>query len=239
MLIHNKFIYLSLPRCASTAFHISCIKQNLNIKHYNSMLDSRISNQEFINNMDLLKSIQHVHEDLNTLIKKFGNQYEIISVKRNKYERFLSYWNHCLGELYRNNEIELYNICKKLSIDDILFYNSTDVISSNSIKLTVLEFFKRIKYKSTNTKINNLFNVLFIPLSRYHLNNENIIWFEFNKLYKLENWVSNKLNIDFKLEQFGNSMSYKSDIQVDNNFIEKYDNIYNYYEYPKKIKTLL
>jgi hypothetical protein len=203
------------------------------------MLDSRISNQEFINNMDLLKSIQHVHEDLNTLIKKFGNQYEIISVKRNKYERFLSYWNHCLGELYRNNEIELYNICKKLSIDDILFYNSTDVISSNSIKLTVLEFFKRIKYKSTNTKINNLFNVLFIPLSRYHLNNENIIWFEFNKLYKLENWVSNKLNIDFKLEQFGNSMSYKSDIQVDNNFIEKYDNIYNYYEYPKKIKTLL
>ena len=42
MLVDNKFFYISLPRCASTAFQISCVKQNINIQHVRDFIDNAI-----------------------------------------------------------------------------------------------------------------------------------------------------------------------------------------------------
>lgn len=39
MLVENKFLFISLPRCASTSFYISCIKNELDIQHYNDFID--------------------------------------------------------------------------------------------------------------------------------------------------------------------------------------------------------
>lgn len=39
MLIENKLLFISLPRCASTSFYISCIKNELDIQHYNDFID--------------------------------------------------------------------------------------------------------------------------------------------------------------------------------------------------------
>mgnify|MGYP003344721245 CR=1 FL=1 len=35
MLVENKFIFISLPRCASTAFHISCFKHGFELDFNN------------------------------------------------------------------------------------------------------------------------------------------------------------------------------------------------------------
>ena len=38
MLVENKFLFISLPRCASTSFYISCLRSGFDIKHFeNSM----------------------------------------------------------------------------------------------------------------------------------------------------------------------------------------------------------
>jgi len=34
MLVENKFLFVNLPRCASTSFHISCLRSGFKIEHY-------------------------------------------------------------------------------------------------------------------------------------------------------------------------------------------------------------
>jgi len=241
MLVDNKFIYLSLPRCASTAFFISCIRRNINIKHANSFSDTMLNNIDLSNltNTQAVYQINHFHEKIISLKKKFGEKYDIISVRRNKYERFISYFNHCIRELKRNGNLELSNKLSQATYDDIFFYKTNDLIDKNS-KIEILKtFLKNIGYDKYNEKLNSLLLPIFTPISVYHNNDPKIIWFEFNKLTEMEKWVSEKIQKDFKLEIFGSSKEYKSKIIITDTFIEKYDEIYNYYDNFKNNKSLI
>jgi hypothetical protein len=241
MLIDDKFIYLSLPRCASTSFFISCLRNNLNVRHSNSTQNENYNHIELplISNIDLVYQINHFHETIGSLRNSFGDGYEIISVKRNRHERFISYFNHCIGELYRRNIMDLYNIFLELDVDDLLFHNTNDILGkSNNIRF-IDSFLKRIGYKGDGLSITPLLMPMFAPLSTYHNHNPNIIWFDFDDLTKLEDWVSVKTSKEFKLSLFGSSKEYESKINVNEYFIEKYNKIYDYYDIVKKQNTLL
>jgi hypothetical protein len=56
MLIDKKFIFLSLPRCASTSFMITCLKNDILVEHFDSSKDnqlSKIDNWQKMNNEEL------------------------------------------------------------------------------------------------------------------------------------------------------------------------------------------
>ena len=241
MLIDDKFIYLSLPRCASTSFFISCLRNNLNVRHSNSTQNENYNHIELssISNIDLVYQINHFHETIGSLKNSFGDGYEIISVKRNRHERFVSYFNHCIGELYRKNVMDLYSIFLELDVDDLLFYNTNDILGKSNIIRLIDIFLNRIGYKGDILSITPLLMPMFAPLSTYHNHNPNIIWFDFDDLTKLEDWVSVKTSKEFKLNLFGSSKEYQSKINVDEYFIEKYNKIYDYYDIVKKQNTLL
>jgi hypothetical protein len=241
MLVDNKFIYLSLPRCASTAFFISCIRNGIKIEHAQNTDDNMYRNIDLksINNMELVYNINHFHETIQSLKTKFGNEYEIISVKRNRHQRFISYFNHTIGELYRNRYMELYHKFLELNIGDILFFNSIDLINIESRTKLVNTFLTNMGFNEYDKNIESLILPLFSPLCTYHNNDSSIKWFDFDNLSELENWVSAKLNKSFKLENFGSSYNYKSKLIVDDEFIQKYNNIYDYYDLPKSTKTLI
>jgi hypothetical protein len=57
-------------------------------------------------------------------------------------------------------------------------------------------------------------------------------------LYKLEEWVSNKLNIDFKLINLNSSNHFNTKLELNDEFKEKYDSIYLPYDEVKSVKTL-
>jgi hypothetical protein len=241
MLIDNKFVYLSLPRCASTSFHISCIRHNFDVKHANPKFDKSYKNDELtkLSNMELVYDINHFHETINELTETFGREYDIISVKRNRYDRYISYFNHCIGELQRHDIFMIANTLLELNVDDILFYKSEDLLSKES-RLDLLDtFLKRIGYLNFHTKLESLLLPLFSPMSVYHNNNPNIIWFDFANLKDLEDWVSSKTGKPFKLEIFGSSIDYKSNIINDEYFLKKYNEIYDYYDFFKKEDTLI
>jgi hypothetical protein len=80
---------------------------------------------------------------------------------------------------------------------------------------------------------------LITPYSYYHQHNTNIIWFDFNELHKLEDWVSNKLNIDFKLSKINSNKIYNSNLILNDEFKEKYDSIYSKYDEIKNVKTMI
>ena len=135
--------------------------------------------------------------------------------------------------------MDLYNIFLELDVDDLLFYNTNDVLGKSNIIRLVDSFLKRIGYEGNEPSIIPLLMPMFSPLSTYHNHNPNIIWFDFDNLKKLEEWVSIKTNKDFRIDVFGSSKEYKSKISVNDYFIEKYNKIYDYYDIVKNQNTLL
>lgn len=243
MLIDNKFIYISLPRCASTSFMVSCIKNDISINHFNEKYDEQL---KYINNKsnseNLSDILLHAHERCSNLITKFGKHYDIISVKRNRYERFISTWEHIIHELEKMEEYTTSNKFKNFDENDFFKYESYDVLNDSNLRKYANNFLKNNNIKLSNNNQSYLLNMLYIqlsPLSNWHNHNSNIIWFDFEKLNELEEWVSSKLKKPFKLEKTNSSKHIECNLKLTDTFIKKYDNIYNVYDFKKEEKTLI
>ena len=87
--------------------------------------------------------------------------------------------------------------------------------------------------------IMTMLKILIRDVSYWHNNNPKIKWFEFGKFEELENWVSNKTDKPFKIERANGSEDFECNLKLDEKFIKKYNNIYDYYNNQKNIKTLI
>jgi hypothetical protein len=77
------------------------------------------------------------------------------------------------------------------------------------------------------------------PKSWFHNNDPNIIWFDIDKIYELENWVSNITNTEFKLEKINESNKIDCNLILNDTFKKKYDSIYSEYDTFKKNKSII
>ncbi len=223
MLVGNKFIFVSLPRCASKSFTYTCVKYGINIQHFDPIFDNV--------NVD---EISHPHERLVDLTTKFGTNYPIISIKRDRHERFISLWKQVINEV-KNREIA--TILQKLTVDDIFYYNDTDILSRESTTELIDDFLDRYDLKKYNpTYLTNLLFILFNPTSFWHNNNPNIKWFDMTKLEELELWVSEMLNLNFRLEKINTSKDTGCQLQLNEEYINKYNYIYDIYDLNQKNK---
>ncbi len=240
MLVENKFIYISLPRCASTSFAISCAKNRLNVK---TLINEHQLEYDAIDitmdNEMIADSFYHMHEPLDYLESKFGNNYEVVSVKRNRHQRFLSLWYHIIDEEFRTGLIENYNKLIKMDENDIFFDITPSDVLRDTHQEYVTHFITKHKLIEYGGRLANMLSVLFLPCSTWHQHNKKIIWFDIDKLYELEEWVSNKLNINFKLEKINSSKHFTGNLKMTDNFINKYNSIYDRFDLTKTIKTFL
>ncbi len=241
MLVNNKFIYLNLPRCASTSFHIACLKHKLDIKYYDSRIQSMNPTQlEFDSNNEIIAdNLTHAHEKLINLKRKFGNDIAVIAVKRDPYDRYISLWKHIIDELYRVGKMDTFEIFKSLKTDELMDYSSDDLISNETKYSKIKEFFKKNKVKDSGPYVTAMMFMMMSPTSHYHHHDPSIIWFDIKELHKLEDWVSNTLNINFKLEKVNSSQHFECDIINNDYFKFKYDSIYRNYDNPKIIKSMI
>jgi hypothetical protein len=235
MLIDKKFIFINLPRCASTSFHISCINSEFNVEYFTNR--KTLNKVKKFNETDIV----HVHEPVNRLIKKFGDKYPIISVKRDKYERFLSMWKHVISEAEKCGEKNTVNLFTKLKISDILYYKSDDLITAKNRHEFIIGFLNRvgINHEMVDLRVLTMLNVLIKPTSDYHQNNPKIIWFDFNNLDQMEAWVRNITNKEFELLNLNSSRFIETEIIIDEEFKKLYNNIYEVFEVKKELKTLI
>jgi hypothetical protein len=130
MLVDNKFFYLSLPRCASTSFHYSCLVNGIDVQTYNGEWEKSNSDVDFksVDKMKLMDYIYHGHESIVELQSKFGNEYPIISVRRQRHERFYSLYKHILFDFQRLGFVRFYEAFSKLSLDELFFFTKNDII---------------------------------------------------------------------------------------------------------------
>lgn len=263
MLLDNKFMYLSLPRCASTAFNYSCILNDVDIQTFNGEWEIANSEIDFstVEKSKLMDYIYHGHESIVDLQSKFGDHYPVIAVNRQRHERFYSLYKHVLFDLQRMGFYRIYEIFSKMTLDELFFFTKDDLLNKKKrwdvicdllidlkiiderIDITVTSKFKKSEeeYFKKNTKAYavNMIDILLTPLSHWTNNNQNIIWFDFNEMNKLEEWVSETLGKPFKLYSVNSSKHMECKIILNDEFIEKYNNIYDYYDFPKLEKSLI
>jgi hypothetical protein len=55
----------------------------------------------------------------------------------------------------------------------------------------------------------------------------------------MEEWVSNMIQKPFVLKNVNSSKHMESKLELNSDFIERYNNIYDFYDLPKSIKTLI
>ena len=242
MLVDNKFIYLSLPRCASTSFYITCLRNGLDTKFFNqSEYDKHVDRIDLnLNNEQLADFVIHSHERLSDLTAKFGDEYDVIAVNRDRYIRFISSWKHLIDLVDMQYDPKLSAILKKLSADDILFYKSEDLVSNPAQIELIYEFAKRNGFSEyLDDYLIIMLGIVIKPISWWHNHSSKVIWFDFNKLNELEEWVSDKIQKTFKLEKSNSSKHFETNLILNDDFISKYDSIYSQYDLPKKQKTLI
>lgn len=253
MLVDNKFIYISLPRTASTAFYYTCLINNIDVKHTNSNWALNNSNIDFnnVDKIDLMNHIEHGHERLIDLKDVFGNNYPIISVKRNRHDRFYSLFKHALFDLKRIGSHDIYEFFKSTTdLNKLFFFTKEDIVSKQSRWDCISEYLKSnnlIKGIPSSSDISssvdsysvNILDILLTPTIFWHGNDKNIIWFDFDKLYELEDWVSKKINKEFKIQHVNSSKHIDCELSLNSDFIQKYNYIYDYYDIQKEEKTLI
>jgi hypothetical protein len=241
MLVDKKFYYISLPRCGSTSFHFSCLRQNIPIQTLVEDIDFKRQNINIddFTNEEISSKYKHRHERLIELQERFGDEYPIIAVKRDRHETFISFWKFIIKYVKLTNNQDLYEKFFNFTIDDILFFKST-ALSSDYSKMQKLaaEFLERNNIE-WEWYLSNLMIVLYAPKSLWHGNHKNIIWFDFDKLNEMEDWVSSKLGRPFKLENFNSSKDIESNIKLDNYFKSRYNSIYDIHDIRKSDKTLV
>jgi hypothetical protein len=237
MLVEDKFLFLSLPRCASTSFHIGCLRNNIEIK-FVKIKQTKIPNLS-LSNEELADNLIHGHEQLSQLTKKFGDDYDIITIKRNRHERFLSLWTHIVDELYRLDMKNIGDILSNMGLKDIIPNNHNVLESVDTIKKYVDTFFLENDIQTSNYYVYNMFEIGLTPTSYIHHHNKKIKWFDIDNLSELEEWVSLKLGKQFKLEKINSSKHIKTKFKIDDEFIEKYNQVYDPYDLHKIEHTLI
>lgn len=233
MLVDNKFISLMIPRCATTSFIHTC--------QINKIKTEDVRGYGHENLYDAKLGGKHFHESIQTLQEKFGYDYPIIGVKRDKISSFISLWKQILKMFLDLNEINLYNKLIKLSYKDILFFNENDynLIIADDIIECAIQF---CKINDIEIKPDYLgrFVLMYKPKEWYHRNNPNIIWFDFDKLNEMEEWVSNQLNRQFKLVNINSSIHLECNLVNDDLFKNKFNSLYDTkYEQFKNKKSLI
>jgi len=241
MLINNKFIYLSLPRCASTSFHATCLQLGISVDDYTNPLNSHLSNVDIKDkSIDwLADNMRHGHYSVSNLQRSYGTTLPIISVNRDRHDRFISLWKHCIDEMYRNNEIEVANFCSNLEYHQLLNFKSNEIYDRFLVNKVVERICK-------DNGLNNISNyakwgigTCITPYSTYHQHNPNIKWFDFTNLSEMEEWVSNILGLDFKLGNGNSSNTYKCKLELNDEFISKYNDIYDIYDNRPTTKKII
>jgi len=245
MLVDNKFLYISLPRCGSTSFHYSCIVNGLDVKNLDTKGDFDNSKIDFhsMDESNIMNFIQHAHEPISELQKKFGYNLPIVSVSRNKYDRFYSLYKHIIFDLDRIGLKDLSYKFSKSKLDELFFFSTDDVMTKQNryhiIKKYLSDVMPELKYNESYRYVINIIDILLTPLSHWHTHHKNIIWFNIDEMYKLEEWVSNITNTEFKLKHVNSSSFVETDIQLDSKFMLRYDSIYEHYEFPKSNNSII
>lgn len=228
--INNDLIWISVPRCASMSIEKSIINSDLKYTHIRD-----------VDPMFKKMKNEHLHVSINNLVYYFG-KLETVCIKRDWFERWLSSFEY-IWQLIRINKLTPK-------------YNYEEIDNNFIYKTFSKSFVNKLEFSNSNENIINLF-LLFINESLDEFENKHIrytgirvlssqnMWtgnekctyeFNINEICKFEKFISNRYNIDFKVDNINKSEKLTNKIVIND---ELKNFIWNIFEYPYVRKNIL
>jgi hypothetical protein len=206
-----------------------------------------------LNESEIMSLISHGHDPLIYLKEKYGTHLPIIAVNRDRHETFYSLYKHIISELERWGMFEISKWFREVSLDYLFFFESKDLntkekrwkvindylIKHKFIKDPITPIINSDDHISSDTYLINILDILITPKSIWHNHDKNILWFNINELEKMEKWVSDITNKEFKLKHVNSSSHIDTKLTLNDEFKKRYNDIYDFYDLPKDIKTLI
>lgn len=242
MLVDGKFIFINIPRCATTSFKLTCERNN--IPTVNANFDLKGLGSDFYN-LSVTKEA-HGHEPLNILYEKFGENLPVVAIRRNKYERLYSFWKQIVSMydkiceiLPKENNIKTREKLRSIKSEDLFFFDEKrySLINEKDVSDLIKVFADRCEIEY-DFNLDNYMKGFYLHPQYLHLDDPRIIWFDFKKLHEFEKWVSSILGLEFKMENINSSQKIECELKLDQDFINHYERVFSRYEKPKKETTL-
>jgi hypothetical protein len=233
MLVGNKFLFLKIPRTATTSFERSCFLANIEVKYPTSEILSqkRASLGQ--------PSIRHSHEPVWKIREVFGQTYPIVAVRRDDLDRFISAWKFAIKDLEGVDE-EAASILSEVGNSTFIeAWIETIGYSSYLDEPENLEkFIKRLVGRPIKYSINFYFIIssTMSGPSRWHENDPSILYFDFSNLAGLEKYVKDTVDPSFQLIISNHTRSQRSNLTPSEDLREFYD---KWVEPPYKSKITL
>jgi|LakMenE01Jun11ns_1017448.scaffolds.fasta_scaffold9927841_3 hypothetical protein len=206
MVIDDKVVFIPIPKNASWSMEHTCVEYEFDLKYPSKIWENQLKS-------DYKNTEKHLHSTINDLLERFGTNFEYIAIIRDSTDRFISAWkyfveamvnsiNSTLGEKIKNvgNEF-IINFIKENHLEFCNAYNSLESRKSLLIKLVDKLGISK-EYPIDGGFIERYTVHIFSFVSQYQwITNDKVIvkQFDFNNLKELEDYMSNKFNVDFKL----------------------------------------
>lgn len=242
MLVENKFVFVKIPKNASTSVQNSFFLHNIKVEQADTLYDKiNELNRDIIKN-GLKNSTRNYHQHITELYNKFPKEkYEYIGIKRDSTDRFISAFNYILYKIkYENykSKVDFF----KFNENDLIEYFTTvlqrigTVIGfDENLYGVVKEFFcddeEEIKRATTWPMLIKNFQ------SQYFWGiNEVDYVFDFNNLQVFEKFITKSLNKEFYLVHHNSSKLINSKIKKTDK-LEEF--VYKYIDSPFLEKKLI
>jgi len=243
MVIDNKIVFVAIPKNASWSVEDTCINYGFDLKYPNTLWENSIkSNTKDVN--------KHIHSRIHTLIDSFGTDLEYVCILRDSTDRFISAWKFFIKSVIHSldniDEVKLKKLDNNFIIKFIkenykLYLTAYSSFENRRELLIRLLNDMEIDCPITDSFLDKTITHIVTLSSQYMwiLNDKiKVKCFYLDNLTEFENYMSDKLNVDFKLLHKNDTSNF-NDCNVTKtleliNFVETYvDGVY------KKTKTLI
>lgn len=241
MLIEENFIFLSIPRCASRAFEVSCINSGIEIRYLNNR---QIRKNGYTNNIPNT----HSHQSNSDLRARFlSDDYEMISIYREPIERLISAWKYVLGSFMLVDNDVYMRLSEMNNKEFITSFNKSiksvsEIDYEDNKYRSFYRFFGEIikgvnldDEKFTNPK--KIFQYVMQPVSVWTENDVKIRMFDIKHLGALEDYVKEKTGKDFKMERLNDTKGIITNLVNDDTLREFY--FEKFEKKQKQIKSII
>lgn len=215
--VNNDLIWVSTPKCASTSIEAAFLNSNLNINHYKYGQNNRYP--------------RHVHINLSDLYQKFGKK-DTVVIKRDYFDRWISALQH-IWYTYELNNCEtiikwedinndfIYETFTPEFIDQVHTLAPSDLNSLNCDETNQVKEALKLNIHKLIKSIPESFDIQMDPCillfsQSYWVNNGKCTYeFNINEIEKFENFISNRYNVEFKVNKLNKSKPKENQIIKD------------------------
>jgi hypothetical protein len=228
MVINNSIAFIAIPKNASWSVEDTCIEYGLDLKYASIAWENSIK-------FGVKNPERHLHTDINYLIDSIGGNYEFICIIRDSTDRFISAWKFFVQEIGKYLPEEGINILKNLNNDFLISFFKNNIhefknayISYESranLLIKLLESAGVIQYYNISDEFKKRYAIHIMSfVSQYQWiasSTVKVKEFHFDKLYEFEDYLSKKLNINFKL-------IHKNKTKLDYSAVSKTEELVNF-----------